>query len=123
MRKVKSYKTLRGMCKALEKRHGNIWQITVRDFFEGKIYSYPYYLRPSKELRDQMAEFFVNQTWRSGRAKKIRAIKENRGTDYSFFQCFFIEIDRRTYEPERISISLSGDAYDYCKRCFSNRIY
>lgn len=99
-------------------------QITVCNFFDGGLQRYDNgvhtYYTPSKELRDEMAEFFVCKTWASNRAKKIRAIKENRGCDFSYFQCFCFE---RYGGKWYVGNSLNGDAYDYCKRCFSNRIF
>lgn len=111
---VKKYKTLKGYLKAVG------GQVTVEFFFNSQI---PLYrngknirFEPCDELKREVADFFGKTLFKNkDRARNCADKLCNGWGDLSYFQCFYINIGKNGLY---INNSLSGDAYNYCRREF-----
>ena len=111
------YKTEKGIFRS-EYTH----YCSIDKFFGDKLF---YYSKPSykqvykvasDELKAKIADRFIARNFkRKNKAEKemIKNALINKQCDLSYFQCFYTEG----------SNSLSGPAYDYCKREFLKSIY
>lgn len=112
--KTKTFKTMHGIIKAYGHNH-----VSVSKFFSNKgIYCYPYYLKPSKALKEKVAKFFAACTWQRGWREKAEALV-NGNCNLDILQYFYVGIEDG--KPQ-VDNSLSGDAYEYCRRAFSRSI-
>ena len=115
-------RTLKRTYKTFESfyRHYNN-QLTIQKFFgERQRYHNGNIIKmelPEAEIK-RIAEIVAKSIYPSIWKERAWALAAGRG-DLSYFQCFYIEI----YNGKIcVSNSLSGDAYDYCKRMYSRSI-
>lgn len=114
--KTRVYKTMRGYLKA-----SRLDYIEADKFFGGKCLCSDgdklWYAVPSDELRAEVAVAFEKHHWSKSNAVRLDALKDGCGADFSFLQCFYVT------QKEKYNYcygnSLSGDAYEYCKRMFT----
>ena len=118
MRTIKrTYKTLNGFLNAVGKNNVSVY-LSMTGFpvmKDGK--RYKLYLEDSakEELGEYMAELWSKRYHNF----VVDAFKKAEG-DFSYFECFHIErYDGRI----RIGNSLSGDAYDYCKKMWKKTVW
>lgn len=118
--KTRTYKTLRGYLKAV----GNKYE-SADKFFGGRSLCHnancTFYAVPSKELRAEVAKAFEAHHWSKSNKMRLAALSNGADADFSFLQCFYVG----SYGTDEyyFSNSLSGDAYDYCKRMFTKSAY
>ena len=118
MRTIKKYyKTLNGFLNAVGKNNVSVY-LSMRGYpvvKDGK--RYELYLEDSakEELGEYMAELWSKRYHNF----VVDAFKESKG-DFSYFQCFYIERYNGTIH---IGNSLSGDAYDYCKKMWKKTVW
>lgn len=126
----RTYKTLDGFFTALDRRSGMRYaNVSAEKFFRGEIYVgcekgrdgklRLVYITAAQSLREAVAKDFAAANWKRGREEKAKALASGRG-DLSYLQCFLIE--RHTNGVYYYGTSLSGDAYEYCKRMYSRSI-
>ena len=108
------YKTLKGLLRNCGT------QMTAENLFgQCKIYKRSKgILRASlsDEARREAADMFASYLYSTKGARREEVTKsliDGRG-DMSLFQCFYFEVDKRG--RVRVSSSLSGEAFNYCKR-------
>lgn len=118
--RTRVYKTMKGYLKATGYNY-----MDARTFFGGKRYCYnsntSWYAVPSKELRAEVAAAFEKHHWTKSKKCRLEALSNGCGADFSFLQCFYVT-HKKTY-GYCYGNSLSGDAYDYCKRMFTKSAY
>lgn len=113
MARVYKYKTLRGL---LVHHNGHM---TIENLFnKRRIYKSGRgwcNFELSEEATQEAAEMFANYLYSKGerRNEVADALARGRG-DFSLFQCFFIEYSKR--RGVCCSNSLSGNAFNYCRR-------
>lgn len=119
--RTRTYKTLRGYLNAV----GNNYE-SADKFFGGRSLcrnaNGTFYAIPSKELRAEVAKEFEAFHWRKSNKARLEALMEGAYADFSFLQCFYVGKygeDSHLY----FGNSLSGEAYDYCKRMFTKSAY
>lgn len=117
---MRTFKTLRGFYKSCYS------QVTVENILSGHTAfksknSYKYdTFRLSGEALKEFALLFSKYIYSTKERQQqvYEAIISQRG-DYSFFQCFYLS----EYKGKlRIGNSLSGEAYNYCRREFMKTI-
>ena len=111
--RTKNYKTLRGLLK-----HTN--QMTIEQLFSGRFYhktkgwcNFTLAESEKREAAEKFAEYLLSTKKR--RADLVEALMDGRG-NLDYFQCFYIN-----YSPKYgvyCNNSLSGEAFDYCKRMY-----
>lgn len=120
MIKTRTYKTMRGYLKATTHDY-----VDARTFFGGKHYCYnndtSWYAVPSDELRAEVSAAFEKHHWTKSNPKRLEALKSGYGADFSYLQCFYVT--KKEKYNYCYGNSLSGDAYDYCKRMFTKSAY
>ena len=114
---MKSYKTLRGLLRQTP-------QMTIEQLFSGKMCHktkrwITFHL--SDDAKRDAAEIFAEYllSTKGRRSELAEALMDGRG-DLSLFQCFYIR-----YTPKYgiyCSNSLSGSAFNYCKRNYLKQI-
>ena len=112
--KTIKYKTIKGLLK-------QCGQMTVEDFFSGMMYHKSknkylcFDLDDTERLKaaEKFAEYLLSSKKR--RADLVDALMEGRG-DLGYFQCFYVNYDNK--RGVYINNSLSGEAFDYCKRMY-----
>ena len=112
--KTIKYKTIKGLLK-------QCGQMTVEDFFSGMMYHKSknkylcFDLDDTERLKaaEKFAEYLLSSKKR--RADLVDALMEGRG-DLRYFQCFYVNYDNK--RGVYINNSLSGEAFDYCKRMY-----
>lgn len=112
--KTIKYKTIKGLLK-------QCGQMTVEDFFSGMMYHKSknkylcFDLDDTERLKaaEKFAEYLLSSKKR--RADLVDALMEGRG-DLSYFQCFYVNYNNK--HGVYINNSLSGEAFDYCKRMY-----
>lgn len=96
----------------------NCRHVSADIFFSGKqicnTSKQPFYAKPSPELRAEYAIAFEKDIWSRTDKDRLNALKNGEGADFSYLQCFYVS-ERKDY----FGNSLSGEAYDYCKRMFT----
>lgn len=118
--KTRVYKTMKGYLKA-----AGCDYVRACDFFNGKQLCWTpkfqtFYAKPSNELREQIAELWEKRIWSKSNRTRLNALKDGVSADFSFLQCFYVGVVNGHFYA---SNSLSGDAYDYCKRMFTKSAY
>lgn len=117
--KTRVYKTMRGYLKAI----GHNYE-SAEKFFSGRVVcrtaKHTFYAVPSDLLRADVAQSFERFHWSRTNGARLNALMNGTCADFSFLQCFYVGMygDR-----EYFGNSLSGDAYDYCKRMFTKSAY
>lgn len=115
--KTIKYKTINGILKQCS-------QMTVEDFFSGMMYhkSKNKYLRfdlddaERLKVAEKFAEYLLSSKKR--RADLVDALMDGRG-DLSYFQCFYVEYNDK--HGLFFCCSLSGEAFEHCKRMYLKR--
>ena len=110
---MNNYKTLRGLLRQTP-------QMTIEQLFSGKMYHktqgwITFHLSEDakRDAAELFAEYLLSKKGR--RTELAEALMDGRG-DLSLFQCFYIN-----YSPKYgvyCNNSLSGEAFDYCKRMY-----
>lgn len=77
-----------------------------------------FYAVPSNELRAMVAVEFDKFHWSKSNKARLDALKEGVDADFSMLQCFYVGQYGKE-EQMYFGNSLSGEAYDYCKRMFT----
>ena len=116
---MKTYKfnTLRGLLRAAS------GQITADSVFSGRVYLSRgrgwSHVVLSDRARLEAAQLFAAYLVRTParRADMVAALTAGRG-DFSLFQCFYFDL---TPDGVHVSNSLSGEAFEYCKREYLRR--
>ena len=111
MRTIKrTYKTLNGFLNAVGKKIVSVYlsMIGYPVIKDGK--RFEFYLEDS--AKEELGEYMAKEWSKQYHNFVVDAFKESKG-DFSYFQCFYI---KRYDGPIHIGNSLSGEAYDYCKR-------
>lgn len=111
--KTLHYKTLRGLLKQTS-------QMSIYKFFSGRIYrsgkgecNFTLAESEKRKTAEKFAEYLLSTKKR--RADLVEALMNGRG-ELDYFQCFYIN-----YSPKYgvyCDNSLSGEAFDYCKRMY-----
>ena len=115
--KTYKFKTLRGLIRAAS------GQISAASVFSGRCYlsrgrgwsNVVLSDRARLEAAQLFAAYLVKTPAR--RADMVEALTAGRG-DLSLFQCFYFDL---TPDGVRVSNSLSGEAFEYCKREYLRR--
>ena len=117
MRTIKKYyKTLNGFMNAVGYNCVSVGR-TMEGYYQMRNGKY-YLLSLDLPAREKLGEYFAELWSKPYRKRVVKAFKEQSG-DYSYLLCFYIErYDGKT----RIGNSLSGTAYDYCKRAWLKSI-
>lgn len=113
---MKSYKTLRGLLRQTP-------QMTIEQLFSGKMCHKTkgwITFHMSDDAKRDAAEIFAKYllSTKTKRAELAEALVNGKG-DLSLFQCFYIEKGNRGIY---CSNSLSGSAFNYCKRNYLKQI-
>jgi hypothetical protein len=115
---MKTYKfnTLRGLLRAAS------GQISAASVFSGRVYLSRgrglSNIVLSDRARLEAAQLFAAYLVRTpARADMVAALTAGRG-DLSLFQCFYFDL---TPDGVHVSNSLSGEAFEYCKRRYLRR--
>ena len=118
--KTRVYKTMKGFLKAVGDGY-----VSADKFFAGKHLCGTsrnlFYAVPSDELRAEVAKAFEKDHWSRSNHARLNALMSGHGADFSFLQCFYVT--RKEKYNYCYGTSLSGDAYDYCKRMFTESAY
>lgn len=117
---MRKFKTLQGFCKSCYS------QVTVEDVLSGRTVfksggSYKFdTFRLSDEALREFAKIFSGWLYSTKERQQqvYEAIISKRG-DASYFQCFYLSEYKGKF---RIGNSLSGEAYNYCRREFIKTI-
>ena len=115
MPRIYKYKTLRGL---LANHNG---QMTIENLFNNRrIYKTGRGWRSfelSEEATQEAAELFANYLYSKGeRRDEVAEGLANGWGDMSLFQCFYISYSKKY--GVHCSNSLSGEAFNYCRRQF-----
>lgn len=109
---MRKFKTLKGLMKSVGKSNVSIESVLdQRLWFKSGRKNEDFALEDSarKEIAELLAE-----NWSKGYRKRVvEKVMANEG-DNSYLHCFLIE--RQINGSYRVGTSLSGNAYDYCKR-------
>lgn len=118
---MKTYKTLDGFFKAATKNKGYD-MLRICDILNNNIFHDKNTYKPVKfELTGQAMEDFADlvskylYVGKSARLTIKDAIKNNCGDKEEYLQCFYLSKHKGKFY---VSNSLSGEAFDYCKRKF-----
>lgn len=128
--KKRTCKTLRGIVKRYRHR---FWNLSVRDILSREgIFNDHYenfgtkkerYVKErlflSEELRRELAEIFAQIVYKSyiARNQCVEFLCQDSIEELDCFQCFYFHCIENG-KPTWVGNSLSGEAYDYCKRKF-----
>lgn len=112
--KTIKYKTIKGLLKQCS-------QMTVEDFFSGMMYHKSknkylcFDLDDTERLKvaEKFAEYLLSSKKR--RTDLVDALMEGRG-DLGYFQCFYVNYNNKY--GVYINNSLSGEAFEHCKRMY-----
>ena len=111
--RTKNYKTLRGLLK-----HTN--QMTIEQLFSGRFYhktkgwcNFTLAESEKREAAEKFAKYLLSNKQRQN--DLVAALMDGRG-ELDYFQCFYIDYSKKY--GVYCSNSLSGDAYNYCKRMY-----
>lgn len=117
---MRYFKTAKGFLKS------SYSQVTIENIMSGRttfchngVYKHENF-KLSSDVICEIAEGFSKYLYSTkGRANEVfDAFMQQRG-DYSFFQCFYVEWGGNSL---RFSNSLSGEAFNYCRREFMKSI-
>ena len=111
------YKTIKGILKQCS-------QMTVEDFFSGIMFHKSkhkcvrFVIDDAEKLKVArgFAEYLLSTKKR--RDDLVEALMNERG-DLGYFQCFYVNYNKKC--GVYINNSLSGEAFDYCKRMYLKR--
>lgn len=117
---MRYFKTAKGFIKS------SCLQVTVENIMSGRAtfchdgkYKHENFKLSSDAIREIAKEFSAYLYSTKERANEVfDAFMRHRG-DYSFFQCFYVEWSGKSL---RFSTSLSGEAFNYCRREFMKSI-
>lgn len=120
--RTRTYKTMNGLLNACRQNYVN-----ADKFFGGKFYCYKpnggsWYAKPSDELRAEVAIAFEKRHWTKSNPRRLEALKRGEYyADFSFLQCFYVT-EKEPYDY-CYGTCLSGEAYDYCRRKFTQSVW
>lgn len=117
---MRHFKTAKGFIKS------SYLQVTIENIMSGRTtfchngkYKHENFKLSSDVVREIAKEFSAYLYSTKERANEVfDAFMRHRG-DYSFFQCFYVEWSGKSL---RFSTSLSGEAFNYCRREFMKSI-
>lgn len=111
--RTKNYKTLRGLLKQTQ-------QLTIEQLFSGRFchntkgwINFRLDEKAKREAADKFAKYLLSNKQRQN--DLISALLDGSG-ELDYFQCFYIDYSKKY--GVYCSNSLSGDAYNYCKRMY-----
>ena len=112
--KTIKYKTIRGLL-------SQSGHMTIEYFFRNMFYhmskrkfcGFSIDASLKRQVAEKFAEYLLSSKKR--RADLIEALMNERG-DLGYFQCFYVNYDNK--RGVYINNSLSGEAFDYCKRMY-----
>ena len=112
--KTIKYKTIRGLLSQSR-------QMTIEYFFKNmfyhiskrKFYGFSIDDSQKRQVAEKFAEYLLSSKKR--RSDLVDALMNERG-DLGYFQCFYVNYDNK--RGVYINNSLSGEAFDYCKRMY-----
>ena len=112
--KTRNYKTLKGLLKQTP-------QMTVEQLFSGRFYhkndgwsNFALDEKAKREAAEMFAKYLVSNKKRQN--DLVDALMDGRG-ELDYFQCFYINYSRKN-GVVYCSNSLSGYAFDHCKRMY-----
>ena len=114
---MKHYKTLNGFF-----RNAKSNQVTIKELFGNRAYLCGKHqsFRLSDEATKQVSLLISEYLYTSkSRQKELYNALIERNGDFSFFQCFYLDKNKSGFH---ISNSLSGEAFDHCRRKFMQSI-
>ena len=117
---MRHFKTAKGFIKS------SYSQVTIENIMSGRTtfchngaYKHENFKLSSDAIREIAKEFSAYLYSTKERANEVfDAFMSHRG-DYSFFQCFYVELSGK---PLRFSTSLSGESFNYCRKEFLKSI-
>ena len=112
--KTIKYKTIRGLLSQSR-------QMTIEYFFKNMFYhiskrkfcGFSIDDSQKRQVAEKFAEYLLSSKKR--RSDLVDALMNERG-DLAYFQCFYVNYDNK--RGVYINNSLSGEAFDYCKRMY-----
>lgn len=109
--RTKHYKTVESLM-----RHCST-QMTMQRFFEGRSrfnddFLYSNFTLPQEEY-ERVSRIFAKFLYCKPTKYVIEKLSDRRG-DFSYFQCFYLEV--RPKSGIYISTSLGGESFNYCRR-------